>query len=179
MALIRLAREADAARIADIYVETWRSTYAGTVPDRVLINMSAERQASYWTRAVRVDGEIVCVAEDPEFGIVAVGSCGPNRALSGPYQGEVYTLYVQPDFQNQGIGARLLAGLFRELASRNMKSALIWVLASNPSRFFYEAMGGKRISERDEKMWGTVLKEIAYGWPDLGAALKDGRLATR
>ena len=175
MALIRLAREADAARIADIYVETWRSTYAGTVPDRVLINMSTERQQGYWTRAVRLDGEIVCVAEDDADGIVAVGSAGPNRARSGTYAGEVYTLYVHPDHQNRGIGERLLMHVFVELQARHLTSAIIWVLASNPSRFFYEAMGGKRVGEREEKMWGTKLREIAYGWPDLAAGLRIGR----
>jgi hypothetical protein len=56
-----------------------------------------------------------------------------------------------------------------------MNSAVIWVLAANPSRFFYETMGGKRVGEREEDMWGVKLREIAYGWLDLEAALKAGR----
>lgn len=178
MVQTRLAREGDAKRIADIYVETWRTTYAGSVPDRVLINMSVERQTMYWTSAIKDRIEIVCVAEEPQAGIVAVCSAGANRARGGHYAGEVYTLYVQPDFQNQGIGKRLLAHAFGELWAKGLESAVIWVLASNPSRFFYEAMGGKRVSERDEKMWGATLKEIAYGWPDLGAELNATRWGT-
>jgi hypothetical protein len=54
-------------------------------------------------------------------------------------------------------------------------TALIWVLALNPSRFFYEVMGGKRVSEREEKLWGTVLNEIGYAWDDLASALEKGR----
>ncbi len=53
MTKIRAAVQADAQPIADIYVETWRTTYAGTLPDRVLINMSPDRQVIYWTRAIR------------------------------------------------------------------------------------------------------------------------------
>jgi hypothetical protein len=45
------------------------------------------------------------------------------------------------------------------------------VLAQNPSRFFYEAMGGRRVGERMESLWGLELPEIAYGWPDLADAL--------
>jgi len=171
----RQAREGDAKRIADIYVETWRASYAGTVPDRVLIDMSVERQTIYWTRAIRQGSEIVCVAEDPQAGIVAVASGGPNRTRGGTHAGEVYTLYVQPDFQNQGVGERLLTCVFVELQARQMTSAIIWVLATNPSRFFYEAMGGKRVGEREEAMWGTKLREIAYGWSDLAAGLRIGR----
>ena len=65
--------------------------------------------------------------------------------------------------------------VFVELQAQHLTSAIIWVLAANPSRFFYEAMGGKRVGEREEKMWGTKLREIAYGWPDLAAGLRIGR----
>jgi L-amino acid N-acyltransferase YncA len=176
---MRSARETDAQRIADIYIETWRTTYAGAVPDRVLVNMSNERQAIYWTRAIKSGGEIVGVAEDDRAGIVAVGSAGANRTRGGDYAGEVYTLYVQPDFQNQGVGEHLLAHLFTEIRAKGMNSAVIWVLAANPSRFFYETMGGKRVGDREEAMWGTTLREIAYGWIDLEAALKAGRPSVR
>lgn len=175
MIRLRAAREADAQRIAEIYIETWRTTYAGTLPDRVLLDMSIERQAIYWTRAIKHGKEIIGVAEDDTAGIVAVGSGGANRTRSKTFAGEVYTLYVQPDFQNQGIGEQLLAYLFREISERGMNTAVIWVLAANPSRFFYEAMGGKRVGERDEAMWGTTVREIAYAWLDLEAALKTGR----
>jgi GNAT superfamily N-acetyltransferase len=145
----------------------------------VLVNMSNDRQAIYWTRAIKQGNEIVGVAEDDKAGLVAVGSAGANRTRGSQYAGEVYTLYVQPDFQNQGIGEHLLAHLFREIHDRGMNSAVIWVLAANPSRFFYENMGGKRIGEREEAMWGTTLREIAYGWLDLEAALKAGRPGVR
>ena len=82
----RAARDADAQKIADIYIETWRTTYAGSLPDRVLIGMSNERQAAYWTRAIRSGGEIVGVAEDDEAGIVAVGSAGANRSRSSTFE---------------------------------------------------------------------------------------------
>jgi ribosomal protein S18 acetylase RimI-like enzyme len=171
----RPAHETDAQRIAEVYIETWRTTYAGSVPDRILINMSNERQSVYWSRAIRSGTEIVAVAEGDDGRIVAVGSAGANRSRGSPYAGEVYTLYVEPDFQNQGVGERLLAHLFGDMRAKGMNSAVIWVLAANPSRFFYEVMGGKRVGEREEAMWGVKLREIAYGWLDLDAALKAGR----
>ena len=48
-----------------------------------------------------------------------------------------------------------------------MNSAVIWVLANNPSRFFYEAVGGKLISAKDVELWNVILKEYAYGWSNL------------
>ena len=70
---IRVARLDDAAAIAKVYVETWRSAYAGLVPDEVLTGMSESRQRRQW-KAQIASGDTVMVAEHPEHGIVGMGS---------------------------------------------------------------------------------------------------------
>lgn len=166
--IIRDADPADAKVIASIHVDTWRSSYAGMIPDRVLVGMSATSQQAQWARQLRrrSGGEFALVAQDSVHGIIGFGSAGPTRG-NAPYQGEVYTLYVHPDCQGQGIGKRLLSGLFDGLRERDLNSAVVWVLAMNPARFFYEAMGGARSAEREEKVWGELLPEFAYGWATL------------
>ena len=47
---LRLATQHDAEAIARIHVETWRSTYAGLLPDDLLIGMSIEKQKKMWHR---------------------------------------------------------------------------------------------------------------------------------
>ena len=64
-------------------------------------------------------------------------------------------------------GRGLLGALFSALSAAGCRSALVWVLAENPARFFYEAMGGTLIATREEPFHGVVLSECAYGWPDL------------
>ncbi len=75
------------------------------------------------------------------------------------------------DWQGRGLGRRLLGGMFRAMAGDGLPDAYLWVLASNPSRFFYEAMGGERAAKRQEAFAGTLLDETAYAWPDLEAWL--------
>ena len=170
MGLIRRAQVLDAAAIGDVLVETWRNTYAGTLPSSVLVRMQPWKQRRVWESALRA-GEPVLVIEDQEAGVVGFASYGANRKRDLTYAGEVNTLYILPDFQGHGLGRRLLAGAFEALVEEGHLSAVIWVLALNPSRFFYEAMGGKRIAGRDETLWGEVLHEYAYGWEDLSEAL--------
>ena len=167
MVTIRTARTGDAAGIANVYVEAWRDAYAGMIPDRVLLGMSRRQHASIWSRALANDRnrEDVIVAVDGP--VVGFGSCGRARGAGLPHQGEVYTLYVLPGHQGRGIGKSLLASLFGALRANGWRSALIWVLADNPARFFYHAMGGVWIAVREEKLWGTTLREMAYGWTDL------------
>jgi GNAT superfamily N-acetyltransferase len=173
MATVRPATPGDAGAIARIYVDTWRATYAGLLPDKILVEMSGRRQTTIWSHAIHhpAPQQTVLVANDGRGPVVGFGSCGRARYPGLRYEGEVFTLYVQQDHQGRGIGKLLLGGLFQGLLDDKARSALIWVLARNPARFFYEAMGGRRIAEREERLWGARLPETAYGWPDLERAL--------
>jgi GNAT superfamily N-acetyltransferase len=158
----------DAEAIARIHVETWRSTYAGLLPDNLLVGMSFEKQTKMWQRMLS-GGETAIVAEDPRYGVIGFGSYGPNRSARSNFSGEVYTLYLLPDFQGLSIGQGLLRALFGALAREGHETAVIWVLASNPSRFFYEAMGGKPTAARNTNMGGQTVREVAYGWESVHA----------
>jgi len=168
-ARIRRAGPSDARSIGRVHVETWRSTYAGILPDKVLIDMSADLKASQWRRMLLrpTPGDLAIVAELPDAGVVGFASCG--RVGGSPFgvDGEIHTLYVLPDYQEQGLGRRLLCGALGALKRGGRKGAFLWVLAANPARFFYEAMGGNRVAEREEELWQTKLPELAYCWPDL------------
>jgi ribosomal protein S18 acetylase RimI-like enzyme len=171
---LRPARPGDAAAIAKVHVETWRAAYAGLVPDEYLVSMTESKQALMWNNTIRraAAPEAVLAAEStdlPGGRIVGFGSCGGARGQSG--SGEIFTLYVAPDWQGQGIGRLLLEALFSRLHGSDLNQAVIWVLSGNPARFFYEALGGRRIAERKERFAGVDLAEAGYAWSDLGAWL--------
>jgi ribosomal protein S18 acetylase RimI-like enzyme len=108
----------------------------------------------------------VRVAVDATGVIRGFGSCGPNRG-DPFFAGEVFTLYVAPDWQNQGIGRRLLIALFRRLVAAGRRSAIVWVLRDNPARFFYERLGARQVSRRPLPVGGKAVEAVAYGWRDL------------
>ena len=168
---IERARPADSGQLAEVYIETWRSAYAGLLPDRVLIAM---RQQEHKVRfagwiARQTDRQFILAARMAGAGVVGLCSAGQARGMP-PSDGEVYLLYVDQDWQNRGVGRSLLQTALRGLRAGGYRRAMLWVLAGNPSRFFYEAAGGVRTAERTEKLWDTELPEIGYVWPDLGAA---------
>lgn len=171
MTRIRDATAEDVPDLARVYVDTWRSIYAGLLPGHALVGMSYERQGRLWSRTVAA-GRGVVVAELRDQ-VVGFASAGPSRDRRLEYGGEVYTLYLLDDYQGLGLGRELLTASFRGLLERGFASALIWSLALNPSRFFYETMGGRRVAERDTALWGANLREMAYGWPDLAQAVAE------
>jgi ribosomal protein S18 acetylase RimI-like enzyme len=170
MDVVRPARLEDARAIARIEVETWRSTYAGMLPDRVLLNMSERRQTNSWASFLRHRPEDVMVAQSGG-GIVGFGNCGTQRDSTIRFAGEVYTLYVAPDRQGGGFGRELLLSLFRRLVNTGHATALVWVVRANPGRFFYERLGGQMIMHRKIPVGGQPVEAVAYGWRDLSEVL--------
>lgn len=166
---IRPATPADAAGIARVQVATWRDTYGGMLPPGFLVAMSEARERERWrallSRQLQVSG--VRVAESPGKGVVGYGSFGRHRFdASIDAGGEFYDLYVAPEAQGQKIGRRLLAAMAQGLLARQIGSALVWVIAVNPSRWFYAHLGGRMIAERHSRFAGQPVSLIAYRWSD-------------
>jgi len=167
---IRSARPGDARGIARLDVETWRTTYAGMLSAAYLVGLSEGRREIGWRRVILREPRDVRVAVEDGNTILGFGSCGPNRG-DRFFSGEVFTLYVAPDWQNQGIGRRLLIALFRRLVAVGRPSALVWVLRDNPSRFFYERLGAHQVSRKAFAVGGAEIEAVAYGWRDLPSFL--------
>jgi ribosomal protein S18 acetylase RimI-like enzyme len=163
---IRPARPGDARRIARLDVETWRATYAGILANEFLVALSAPRREAGWSAVIEREPRDVRVAVDDDDNILGFGSCGRCRA-GAPYAGEVFTLYVAPDWQNQGIGRLLLLELFERLVDQGCGSAIIWVLRDNPGRFFYQRLGGREVQHKIFTVGGKRIAASGYAWRDL------------
>ncbi|MGH6890069.1 MAG: GNAT family N-acetyltransferase [Rhizomicrobium sp.] len=165
---VRIARPEDAKAVARIYVDSWHDTYAAILPKQLLCAMTPTGQAARWRAAIGARGrEQVIVAECARYGILGMASVGPARDGALGYDGEVYTLYIDPSFFGRGAGRALLRDGFAALSARGFSSCVIWAHARNPARFFYEAMGGKLVAERVQRMMGDPVPEAAFGWRKL------------
>ncbi|MDE2134720.1 MAG: GNAT family N-acetyltransferase [Alphaproteobacteria bacterium] len=165
---IRMARQEDAAEVARVYIESWHDTYPGVLPTALLRAMTPKGQTARWQASIRAQGrEAVLVAESSRYGIVGMTSLGPARDDGLGFDGEIYTLYIDPAFYGRGAGRALLKGAFTTLRKNGMSSCLIWAHARNNARFFYEAMGGRLIAERTAKLMGETVPETAFGWKTL------------
>ena len=169
MTLVRAARPADAAGIGRVYVESWRATYPGLIPDGYLLGMSEQATAERWAKQLGEPDEdgAVYVAVDRAYGLVGFGSCGLQRTRIDGYAGEVFTLYLLDFVQGHGLGRRLMAAMAADMVERGVPSAVVWVLRDNPSRWFYERLGGRRLGEQSICLGRVLLPEVAYGWRDL------------
>ena len=177
MISIRRARPADAAGIGAVHVSSWRSAYAGVLPDDFLTNLSAARQTAYYDRAIRIGlGVHVAILTAPDLngGYRVIGFSTARRNRGGAVaEGEVETLYVLDDWKEHGIGRKLLRASAQHLAAMGCKSAFAWVLRDNPSHFFYEHLGGKRVATSTTRVGGSELPQTAYAWDPIDRLINE------
>ena len=79
-------------------------------------------------------------------------------------EGEIETLYVLDDWRDRGLGRRLMRSAAAHLASAGCRSAFVWVLRDNPSRWFYERLGGRPVAEATIHVGGVPVVQVAYLW---------------
>ncbi|EPZ52572.1 hypothetical protein N007_20490 [Alicyclobacillus acidoterrestris ATCC 49025] len=107
------------------------------------------------------------VAVNDEGQIVGFADGGRERSGDPSYDGELYAIYLLKEHQRKGIGKLLFHHVVSHLASNHFYAMLIWVLYDNPSRYFYESMGGQLIREQSIEIGEQQLRESAYGWRNL------------
>jgi ribosomal protein S18 acetylase RimI-like enzyme len=83
----------------------------------------------------------------------------------------VYAIYLLAEHQRRGIGRALMLSTVEHLVRDGFNTMLIWVAAENPSRGFYEALGGTQYTDKSESFGGKVIREISYRWDDLATLL--------
>jgi len=169
---IRDTRPADAAGIARVHVDTWRTAYRGIVSEGHLQSLSCETSAKRHQERLTRQAEtglvsMVAVWEGGE--IVGFVNAGAERKGISGFDAEVYAVYVLEAYQGKGVGRALLAGAARELARAGFSSVILWALEANAARGFYEALGGAFVKADTIEIGGEKLPVVSYGWPDLGS----------
>ena len=174
MITVRRARSIDAISIGAVHVAAWRSAYPGILPDDFLARLSVPRQAAHYDAAIRSStGVFVASASGTDVptgsGSRIIGFATAGRARGGEFarrlaEGEVETLYVLDDWRERGVGRKLMRAAAAHLVEIGCKSCFLWVLRENPSRWFYQRLGGKPAAEAMIQFAGTKLPQTAFVW---------------
>jgi ribosomal protein S18 acetylase RimI-like enzyme len=164
--IVREAQCPDAQAIGEIHVRTWQNAYRGQVPDAYLDSLSIEKRTATWQDIIlypkpfaktfvgSVNGDVI--------GFCSVGKSRDDDAT--PETGEMYAIYIDPDFMGKGVGSALMQRGLEHIKESGFTKATLWVLESNRiTRRFYEhkgwtADGAKKTDPRE----GFELREVRY-----------------
>lgn len=167
--IIRHGRTEDIPGIAKVHVDSWKTTYRGIVPDSYLSSLDIEEREESWKQifAAGFAESVLLAAENEQGEVVGFASGGRERTGKYPYSGELYAIYLLEEYQRRGIGRKLFSELASRLIDKGYSSMLVWVLADNPCRPFYESFHPVQVDEETIEIGGTPLQEIAFAWSDI------------
>jgi ribosomal protein S18 acetylase RimI-like enzyme len=141
---VREATVEDASAIAEVHVRSWNWAYAGLIPDDQLSELTVELRKARWRslleRPRQPFGAFAATADDRVAGFA---TCGGSRDQdTGPEVGELYAVYLAPEYAGLGLGRRLMDASSAFMTEAGFRRAVLWVLAGNDrARGFYSALG--------------------------------------
>src|SRR3954471_8111264 len=160
---VRRAKANDAVAVAGTHDEAWRTAYRGIIPGSELEKLISRRGPAWWEAAIRKGSRVALLMFSER--IAGYANYGRNRARSLSYDGEIYELYLRPEYQGLGFGRRLFTAARRDLLQSGMRSLVIWALSDNERAVaFYRALGGQPVARSSEKFGEKVLDKIAFAW---------------
>lgn len=160
---VRRGRQSDAEVLAGVFSNAWHLTYRGIIPDPYLKYMADQRGPQWWRRAVRNSGGLVTLVVCDK--VVGYATFGAARDQSDN-RGEIFELYVDPDYQGLGFGEYLFESCRHRLDLRSRRGLVVWALEDNtPAMDFYWHRGGRPFGESCETIAGRQLTKVGFSWP--------------
>ena len=160
---VRPAEAADAEKIANVYWRAWQHAYAGILPHQALHELLSRRNIAWWKRAIA--GEETLLVLEVQGKPVGYASVGLNRVKALPHEGEIYEIYLLPEYQGLGFGRVLFGEARRLLASLGCKGTICWSFdALDQAATFFTALGGKPFAFAEEEHGGKLFGKVSHVW---------------
>ena len=125
--------------------------------------MITRRNVAWWRKAI--EGETTLLVLEVEDEPVGYATVGLSRARSLPQEGEIYEIYLLPEYQGLGFGRTLFEEARRLLSSLGCKGTICWNIdVLEQASMFFTAMGGKPLAFVEEEVGGRMIGKISYVW---------------
>ena len=160
--IIREARLEDAEGIARVHVVSWQAAYRGIMSDGLLDALSIPERTADWRK--RLESPVsrlsfVLEIDDRIEGWVSLGSARDQDKSAAC--GELYGIYLTPEYWSQKWGTRLYAQAEKVLREQPFTAITVWVLEANErARRFYEKAG--YVPDGRVTTFGPDLPEMRY-----------------
>lgn len=162
--IIRPATINDVPDLARVHIDSWQATYGKLVPEYSLQRFSYQRREECFRTSLTTGKEetFLVQMEQRIVGFLTLGAAR-DTDLDVSCTGEIWGIYISPDYWRRGIGKKLTEEAETIFKNRKFNRIVLWVLESNqPARRFYEALGYSPDGETKYIDRGTPLKAIRY-----------------
>lgn len=161
--IIRKVEFEDLESIVDLQFEGWREAYKNIIDKDTLDNLDRESKIKKRQKDYKENGFLVAEFNNQIVGYVRYVD---NNSFSKEIEDidcELLALYVKANLKYNGIGTKLFNYVLDEFKEKNKTKMILWCLKENePSKKFYEKMGGKNTYERTINIGGKDYQEDGF-----------------
>lgn len=163
----------DIGALAACHFKCFVDAHQDILPQPLLDDFQLPQALKHWR------SEFVAQAEDEDRGIfvleaennriIGFANCGAAQAKSSNSlgQGEIFSLFVEADYQGFGLGKALMLAASRWLICRGLFSGGMWVVEDNGiGRRFCEDLGARNVARRRVNSKGYQITKIGLSWAD-------------
>ncbi len=164
MTILRRAEPGDEDAIAKVHVRSWQAAYRGLLPDSYLDTLDPGERAALYTFGEQGPDRPITIAAVIEGVIYGFATTGRCRDADAPNAGELYAIYVDPEWWGRGVGQLLIADVRRHLTSLGHNEVVLWVLVGNEraERFYTRDGWSSDGRRRREDVHGISVEETQY-----------------
>ena len=149
--MIRKAISNDLRRISEIASNAWKENYKGIIDEKFLQKRTVDNfiqrgLETKWLEDKKID-TFIFIENNTIKGFISGNEYDQNNYC------EIGRLYVDPEFQKQGIGTKLLEYMKDYYKKNGYKKMIIWTIKGLPNNNFYKRFGNI-IQEEKEYTYG-------------------------
>jgi ribosomal protein S18 acetylase RimI-like enzyme len=166
---VRAATAADAQRVSELRVASWRHAYQDILPAQGLAGMRPEAGYAFWAAQAAAPpptGLFVTVGDDDRpVAFCIVGAVRQERDRHPELvTGELMAIYADPAALGSGAGGAVHAVAMDHLARHGFQHVVLWVLEHNELGLrFYRGQGWQPDGGRTTFDWaGSSVSEVRY-----------------
>lgn len=160
--MIKNGTELDAEKIAKLKIENYKETYANIFPNSFLNKMSFEKEKIKYIEGLKNRKVLLYYDEDKILGYVYYGKRKNHKEVLPNYDGEIYAIYVDVNYQNKGIGTKLIKSALYDLMN-DYKKIILWCIDDNLQAMqFYKNKNFKKSDKIEVEVGGKILFERAF-----------------
>jgi GNAT superfamily N-acetyltransferase len=166
---LRPLLDSDAATVAALHVDSWRTAYRGLLSDEYLANDIERERLAAWHARLPVELAGQAFGFVAEIDAVPVGFVYVQRDAHPDYGDLLDNLHVATRARSAGIGARLMSAAAAEVHVRGWGPRMhLWVFAANGgARRFYARLGGREVEHTVKQLAdGGLAPTVRVAWDD-------------
>ena len=150
---VRHAEQEDAKKIHNVALKSWKNAYS-----HILSNNAIEEVINEWYSIESLKEDI----EHPSFFIAEKNSeiVGFVHATQKEGIAQLHRIYVDPEYQRQGIGSSLYNKMESELPSKTEELHLEVLKQNKSGKQFYKKQGFQIATEEEIELKGETTKQL-------------------